>query len=362
MKAVEMATLSYNMMSEKLIKVEEIFSRIDPGCMHQELSPVMPQIIASVLENAGQQTIPKTWAKLPDWLKSSLVERTSAATGGLLTDFMNDMKGDIDAVFDLRHCCVSRMVNNKVMLNGLFFECGDDEMEFIKVTGFYLGYVFGIVQMIVWLFVRSWWILPVCGILVGYLTNEFALKAIFIPVDPVTLPGGVYTIHGLFLKRQQEVSPIYAKFVTRELLHIDHMIQEMCYGEKHEELSHLVDRHVMKCFKEQIGKFEQFLNWSIGPEDLERFQRAACIQFWKEFPAMMKHCGPYMEEAMMLEATISERMRALPSKDFERLLHSVFEQDEFKLVLVGAILGALVGFLQALVQEPKQLGITFFAW
>jgi len=60
---------------------------------------------------------------------------------------------------------------------------------------------------------------------------------------------------------------------------------------------------------------------------------------------------------MQLEGTLRSRLEQLPATEFERLLHAVFEQDEFKLILVGAILGFLVGFLQAMIQTPDQLGI-----
>lgn len=357
MKVEEMAEIAYEMMTNKLIKVSEIFDRLDAGVMHKELQGVMPMIINDVLENAAHESLPTWWARLPAWVKRKLQERTLNATGALLSDFIDDMKANIDDVFDLKHCVVDCMVNNKRITNDLFFRCGKPELEFVKVTGFYLGYIFGLIQMVVWLFVRSWWILPICGVFVGYITNEFALKAIFLPANPHPICCGLYTVQGLFLKRQKEVSPIYADKVTKEIISIDNLIEEMCHGTKAEALHKLVDKHVMHCLREQIGNYKQLLQWSVGPDDLEKFQAAACGQFWKHFPSLLIHAKGYMEESMQLKATITERMQALPPKEFERLLHSVFEQDEFKLVLVGAILGALVGFLQALAQEPQQLGI-----
>jgi uncharacterized membrane protein YheB (UPF0754 family) len=39
----------------------------------------------------------------------------------------------------------------------------------------------------------------------------------------------------------------------------------------------------------------------------------------------------------------------LPPAEFERLLHSVFKEDEATLILLGALLGGLVGLIQAMV-------------
>lgn len=42
-------------------------------------------------------------------------------------------------------------------------------------------------------------------------------------------------------------------------------------------------------------------------------------------------------------------MLKLSSKDFEGVLHPVFEEDELKLIVVGGTLGAAVGLFQLLV-------------
>ena len=39
-------------------------------------------------------------------------------------------------------------------------------------------------------------------------------------------------------------------------------------------------------------------------------------------------------------------MCLLSSAEFERLLHPVFEEDEFKLIIIGGLLGVAVGFGQ----------------
>ena len=51
-------------------------------------------------------------------------------------------------------------------------------------------------------------------------------------------------------------------------------------------------------------------------------------------------------ESMQLERTLRERMASLPPAIFEEVLHSVFQEDEWKLVVVGGLLGAAIGALQ----------------
>jgi uncharacterized membrane protein YheB (UPF0754 family) len=57
----------------------------------------------------------------------------------------------------------------------------------------------------------------------------------------------------------------------------------------------------------------------------------------------------YWRGAMDLEQTIHGRLGSLPAPEFEEVLHTCFEQDEWMLIAVGAALGMVAGLLQALV-------------
>ena len=54
----------------------------------------------------------------------------------------------------------------------------------------------------------------------------------------------------------------------------------------------------------------------------------------------------HIEEAMNLRETLETKLQALPPKEFVGTLRPVFQEDEVKLIVVGAILGMLVGFMQ----------------
>ena len=55
----------------------------------------------------------------------------------------------------------------------------------------------------------------------------------------------------------------------------------------------------------------------------------------------------YFEGAIGIEKTLREKMEALPPRDFEAILHPVFQEDEWKLIAVGGALGVAIGCLQA---------------
>ena len=61
--------------------------------------------------------------------------------------------------------------------------------------------------------------LPFCGLVVGTLTNLIALKVIFLPIEPTPICCGAFTMHGLFLQRQDAVSELFAKINAESILY-----------------------------------------------------------------------------------------------------------------------------------------------
>lgn len=55
----------------------------------------------------------------------------------------------------------------------------------------------------------------------------------------------------------------------------------------------------------------------------------------------------YLKESIGIKELIGQKLSLLPPKDFEQILHSVFKEEEFLLILIGAIIGGLIGLLQA---------------
>lgn len=57
----------------------------------------------------------------------------------------------------------------------------------------------------------------------------------------------------------------------------------------------------------------------------------------------------YSDEAFDLEKTLSSKMKALPPDEFVGVLPPAFQEEEFTLIMVGAVLGGVAGLLQYLV-------------
>ena len=66
-------------------------------------------------------------------------------------------------------------------------------------------------------------------------------------------------------------------------------------------------------------------------------------------PTALKEVEDYADSAMDIHRTLVSKMQEMTAEEFEGVLRPVFEQDEWKLIAVGAILGFLVGELQVFI-------------
>lgn len=69
----------------------------------------------------------------------------------------------------------------------------------------------------------------------------------------------------------------------------------------------------------------------------------------RELPAQIKAMAPYFTAALQLERTLVDGLKGLPPEDFEQVLHPIFKEDEWMLILVGGVLGFAVGVFQVAV-------------
>src|SRR5204862_259075 len=77
-----------------------------------------------------------------------------------------------------------RRVQVPELLNSLFREIGRKELRFMQKFGFYFGFPMGLVLFAVLYLYPSWWVLPVGGMIIGWVVNYLGITMIFEPIFP----------------------------------------------------------------------------------------------------------------------------------------------------------------------------------
>ncbi len=98
-----------------------------------------------------------------------------------MDNVVDDISRNLENLVDMKHMIVERMRSDKALMVQMFKEVGEPEFRFVTNSGFYFGFLFGLIQVPVFILMPSNWVLPVFGFIVGIATNWLALNVIFRP-------------------------------------------------------------------------------------------------------------------------------------------------------------------------------------
>lgn len=346
-KAGKMATIACNTIVPSMITEQEIFDRLDPKRVTEEINGPILQVIDQIVEEVMYEYEPAIWENLPAVAKKLIIDRVKDDAPEVVESVMQQIRDNVTEMFDLTSMVVTTLVRDKALINRIFQETGKDEFVFIGRSGFYFGFLFGVIQMIGWTFYKSDFQLPLFGLLVGYLTNFIALKMIFRPQDPVKI--GPFSLQGLFHKRQAEVSKDYGRLIADEIVTPSHIIEAVLKGPYADRVFSMISAHVKKVIDDQSGLAKPFVAWTVGTKRYIEMKNLSVERIVEKLPEAVKSVDAYAVEAMDIAQTLSERLEALPPSEFEGMLRPAFEEDEWILIAVGAALGFAVGVGQLLV-------------
>ena len=343
-KAGIMAGKSVDLMTSKLIHIEDQFARINPKRVAEEMEDELNRLSKKIIDEVMETQASLLWLATPKSIKDEIYGKTAEALPSVIEEMMEDLKMHVNDVFDLKAMVIKALLKDKQLLNEIFLRCGELEFKFIKRSGLYFGFFFGIIQAVIWYFYSPWWLLPLAGLFVGYATNWLALKLIFHPLKPIKI--GPLHIQGLFIKRQKEVAKEYSKIVTKNILTSRKIFDSIMHGKRSEKLAEMLHSHVIKVVDFTAGSSKVFIELVSGKKKYEVAKNIAFSSFMEDLRITMSHVYDYAEEALNLENTLREKMSGLTPEEFQGFLRPVFQEDETKLILVGAFLGCMAGFMQ----------------
>ena len=343
-KAEKMAGMAIDLITSKLLSVDEIFSRIDPKRMAEEMRAPIISIVPSLIHEAMEEYAPRIWESLPGMVRERVVRKAMDDIPQVIADIIHEIRIHPAEVLDLRQMVIDACKRDPGLLIRIFQTVGKNEFRFIELSGLIFGIPFGLLQMFIWFFIQPWWFLTFGGALVGGFINWLAIVMIFNPKHPRKF--GPFVLHGLFMRRQNEVAVAYSKMVADELLNPQNIIDGILKGPLSDSLFRIISKHVKTAIDKEAGLVKPFLQFMIGTQTYIEMKNRAVDKIMLQAPKLLKTTFDYSKEAMDIETSLREKLISLPVEDFEDMLHPVFKEDEWILIALGVVLGGLVGYLQ----------------
>lgn len=340
-KARKMAAISVDATISKIGTVREIFDQIDPKVLATHVVYSAEPRIEEYVDEIMLREHPTFWENLPASARKMVYNRVRKSMPRLVDNLVDDISDNIEDLLDIKGMVIDRLTRDKQLLNEIFLECGRAEFRFIVNSGLYLGFLFGLVQMAVWYVHQSWWVLPFFGLLVGWATNWIALNVIFRPLHAKKI--GPFRIQGLFLKRQPEVTKSFCHIVTREILTVSNIIDAIMDGPEGHRAHSIVKKHIKPLVDETAGMGKAITQVALGPTGFAMLKNQVGEKAIEISHTTFHNPEFEIDRARAVESIMVERMTALSSEEFQDLLRPCFQEDEIKLILVGALLGFSAG-------------------
>jgi len=302
-KRIQMASKMVDVTISRLLKVSEVFNRLEPRRMAELLAPTLSQ-------SGG------IYRWIPGPLLRLYLRKTS-----------RDLLRNIDQVVDVKSLVVLGMTTDPTVMGAFFQKVGAKELSFLIDSGVGFGFLLGIVQMLVWMIFPSNWTLPVGGAVVGYITNYIALKWIFEPLVPTRF--GPFVLQGMFMRRQKEVSQDFCSYISSQVLTSQRVWASM------------LETGPASC----VGAFKDIVSRNV-PLPASAISNALATLKIQVGQRGSHSLHEYTNTRLILQATLVEKMNKLTPSEFEQVLHPIFQEDELTLILAGGVLGALAGLFQ----------------
>ncbi|SDJ38433.1 Uncharacterized membrane protein YheB, UPF0754 family [Actinokineospora alba] len=349
-RAARMASIAVDTMTDRLISASEVMGRLDPERVVKEIEQPLLAGVEEIAAEIAQEFQPGLWENLPEQVRSRIVRHIQAEAPGVVASLLETVKNDVDAVFDLKDMVVTNLVRDKALLNRIFQHAGRKEFQFIARSGIVFGFVIGFVQMFAWAALKNPWVMPIFGGLTGWFTDWLALKMIFNPKKP-TRYLGIFEWQGLFLKRRKEVAADYGDLIAREIITPKNVMEAVLRGPLSDRLFALVAAQVRTVIDKQSGPARPLVMLAVGSGRYQAIKNSIAEKVIARLPETMTHIESYAEDAMDIRNTLVTKMQEMSEDEFEELIRPAFEQDEWILITVGAVLGFCVGELQVILVE-----------
>jgi uncharacterized membrane protein YheB (UPF0754 family) len=346
-RAAKMAAIAVDSVMSKILQPEELFDRIDPDDLIKEVEGPLHDSVAKITETVMSEFNPGLWEAMPQAVRNIMISRIEKRAPETTRGLMNQIRDNLDQVFDIKHMVVTNLVRDKDLLNRMMREISAKALKFMARAGGIFGFYIGCVQVIVFILTGSHLVLPIFGLITGGATDWIALRMIFRPIEPGKRLFGIMPWQGLFHKLRDEVSRDYAKLLAKDIITPGAVLESLLTGPMSDKLFELIQDEIKATIDAEAGIMRPFVAMAIGGRKYQAMKLRSAEIVIEQMPEQAHLVEEYATDALDLENLAAERMQLLTALEYEELLRPAFRDDEKTVIAVGAIIGCVVGELQA---------------
>lgn len=341
-RADKMASISVDKGLAKLGSITDFYQELDPDAIAQHLTKVAQGEIRQVVEEIMAREHPQLWRNLPPAVKETVHARVRQQLPAIVQDITDQIGVNVDHLIDVKLMVVRYFGEHPELLNELFMNIGGKELRFMQNFGFYFGFPMGFLLVGVLHLVPHWWVLPIGGVIIGWLVNYIGITMIFEPIEP---RKWVPWRQGLVLKRTPEITASYSRMVSEKVITLHNIGEELLSGPSSDRTLQMFDRTLQPAVDKALGVTRGLVRVAVGSREYDRIRSSLAIGATALAPIAFDDAEFNQRQSAKIESFIARQMRTMGPEDVADMLRSAIKQDEWLLFVHGGALGLLAGFL-----------------
>ena len=341
-RAAKMGSIAVDKGIAKLGSPGEFYEQLDPERIAEHIVASSQDHLRDLVERTMEREHPQLWHDLPPRVREAIHARVQRQLPEIVRDITRRIGQNIDQLLDVKLMVIRHMQARPELANRIFTEVGARELRFIINFGFVFGFLLGVPVIFLTKAVPHWWVLPIAGTVIGYATNWLAIAMIFEPIEPRRF--GRLTLHGLFLRRQHAASEVYAHIIADEIVTVANIGEELLQGPRSDRTRAMI-RSALRPAVDRAVPAREAVRVAVGTREYDAIRETVASEGVEYTITPLTDPEFNRRQAGPVRELLAGRMRELPSADFAEMLRSAMREDEWLLVLHGAVLGFGAGLV-----------------
>lgn len=342
-KAEKMAHICIDRTLQQFGDLNSVYRKLEPQrIVEQIISQVTPRL-DEYIDEVMYEIQPVLWDNLPLFLRRRIYQWAREQLPSRVEELVEDFGDDLDDLVDLKALLSRELIKHPDLMNRIFKQAGAVELQSVINRGAVIGGLLGAALVPLWTRYPEPWLLPLGGFAVGFVTNWIAINLIFAPVRPRRIL--FWRIQGLFLRRQPEISEVWARLVAEELITVEKVADAMLNGRHGDRTRAIIQKH-LRPLLDNSAVMKLTAQVTVGMTGYTELKKAMNQKAVLATRDVFSDPGFNRERAPVVAEVLSSQMKALRPSEFQDILRPAFREEEVRLMFVGGAFGALAGFAQ----------------
>jgi uncharacterized membrane protein YheB (UPF0754 family) len=349
-RAAKMGSIAVDKGIAKLGSPSEFYGQLEPEAIAQHILDTAREDIHDVTERILEREHPGLWRDLPPRTKQRVHHRVQQQLPEIVREVTDDIGNNIEHLMDVKLMVIRKIEERPELANRIFQDVGQKELRFIINFGFFFGAALGFPMVFITEALPYWWVLPLGGVVIGYVTNWVALWLIFEPVEPHKI--GPFKVQGLFIRRQPDVADVYAGIIADDIVTLANMGDELLHGPQSDRTRWMIEERLRPAVDRSVGVARPLVRVALGTDRFDAIRESIASEAVEYTMTPLTDPEFNRRQSGAVRKLIAARMQELPPADFQELLRSAMREDEWLLLLHGAVLGFGAGLLHLAIFGP----------